>query len=32
MTGTQMKPELLEDLAARAEAEGLLDVAYATVD
>jgi methylated-DNA-[protein]-cysteine S-methyltransferase len=27
-----MKAHLLEDLAARAEAEGLLDVAYATVD
>ena len=26
------KPHLLEDLAARAEVEGLLDVAYATVD
>jgi methylated-DNA-[protein]-cysteine S-methyltransferase len=32
MTGTQMNAQLLEDLAARAEAEGLLDVAYATVD
>jgi methylated-DNA-[protein]-cysteine S-methyltransferase len=27
-----MKPHLLEDLAARAEVEGLLDVAYTTVD
>ena len=29
---TSVKPQLLEELAQRAEAEGLLDVAYATVD
>jgi methylated-DNA-[protein]-cysteine S-methyltransferase len=32
MTATQLKADLLERLAQRAEAEGLLDVAYAEVD